>query len=138
MAINSRRNGAPHISYGTAFRAPTFNELYFPALFGFAGGNPDLKPETAKNTEAGVNWEQGSHRASAVVYHNQVTDLIEFRPPTSRPVNVSKALAARCHADLRRAFLGVGAGVALDFLDPRNEETAQTKAIGWLAVPSSR
>jgi vitamin B12 transporter len=41
-----------HISYGTAFRAPTFNELYFPALFGFAGGNPDLKPETAKNTRS--------------------------------------------------------------------------------------
>jgi vitamin B12 transporter len=29
-----------HVSYGTAFRAPTFNELYFPASFLFAGGNP--------------------------------------------------------------------------------------------------
>jgi vitamin B12 transporter len=57
-----------HISYGTAFRAPTFNELYFPASFFFAGGNPDLKPERARNTELGVNWEQGGHRASAVIY----------------------------------------------------------------------
>ena len=116
-----------HISYGTAFRAPTFNELYFPSLFGFAGGNPDLKPETAKNTEAGVNWEQGSHRASAVVYHNQVTDLIEFRPPTFTPVNVSKALLRGATLTYDGRFSEWGAGVALDFLDPRKEGNGPNK-----------
>lgn len=111
-----------HVSYGTAFRAPTFNELYFPKSFFFAGGNPNLKPETAKNTEIGVNWEQGSHRASAVVYNNDLTDLIEFRPPTFAPVNVSKALLRGATLTYDGRFSDWGAGVALDFLDPRNEE----------------
>jgi vitamin B12 transporter len=43
-----------HLSYGTAFRAPTFNELYFPPSAFFSGGNPDLQPEQAKNTEVGA------------------------------------------------------------------------------------
>jgi vitamin B12 transporter len=111
-----------HVSYGTAFRAPTFNELYFPKSFFFAGGNPNLKPETAKNTEIGVNWEQGSQRASVVVYNNDLTDLIEYRPPTFAPVNVSKALLRGATLTYDGRFSEWGAGVALDFLDPRNEE----------------
>ena len=111
-----------HVSYGTAFRAPTFNELYFPKSSFFAGGNPNLKPETARNTEIGVNWEQGSHRASAVVYNNELTDLIEFRPPTFAPVNVSKALLRGATLTYDGRFAEWAAGLALDFLDPRNEE----------------
>jgi vitamin B12 transporter len=111
-----------HISYGTAFRAPTFNELYFPASFGFGGGNPDLKPERAKNTEAGINWERGNHRFSAVVYNNDLTDLIEYRPPTYVPVNVSKALLRGATLTYDGRFSEWGLGVAVDFLDPRNEE----------------
>jgi iron complex outermembrane receptor protein len=59
-------------SYGTSFRAPTFTEvstiaggagLYYDTLpgpsgnlvgIGTAGGNPDLKPETAKTVSAGI------------------------------------------------------------------------------------
>ena len=37
-----------YASYGTAYRTPTFNELFFPFF-----GNPDLKPETAESWEAG-------------------------------------------------------------------------------------
>ena len=111
-----------HISYGTAFRAPTFNELYFPASFLFAGGNPDLKPERAKNTEVGVNWEHASHRFGAVFYNNDLTDLIEFRPPTFAPVNVSKALLRGATLTYDGRLSGWGLGVAIDFLDPRNEE----------------
>ena len=37
-----------------AFRAPTFNELYYPGY-----GNPDLKPEDAWLTDLGIDW----HRA---------------------------------------------------------------------------
>ncbi|MBL4621229.1 MAG: TonB-dependent receptor, partial [Immundisolibacteraceae bacterium] len=40
------------LSHGTAFKAPNFDELYFPSLFGFpAFGNPDLKPSESKSTE---------------------------------------------------------------------------------------
>ncbi|WP_291982844.1 TonB-dependent receptor [Candidatus Accumulibacter sp. ACC005] len=111
-----------HVSYGTAFRAPTFNELYFPAGNFFSGGNPDLKPEQAKNIELGANWERGDHRASLVVYNNDVTDLIEFRPPTYAPVNVSKALLRGATLTYDGRFSEWGVGVVVDLLDPRNDE----------------
>jgi len=116
-----------HVSYGTAFRAPTFNELYFPASGFFAGGNPDLKPEQAKNAEVGANWERGNHRFSAVFYHNDVTDLIEFRPPTYAPVNVSKALLRGATLSYDGRFSDWGMGVVVDFLDPQNEADGPNK-----------
>ena len=116
-----------HVSYGTAFRAPTFNELYFPPSAFFAGGNPDLKPEKAKNTEVGANWERGAHRLSAVFYNNDITDLIEFRPPTYAPVNVSSALLRGATLTYDGRFSEWGLGVVLDFLDPRNEEDGPNK-----------
>ena len=43
------RSHRVRLSYGTSFRAPTFNDLYYPLeIFDFGGsyaGNPDLKPE---------------------------------------------------------------------------------------------
>jgi len=80
-------------SAGTAFKAPTFNDLYFP---GFS--NPDLRPETSRNIEAGV-YATGRHAdiawdAHAVVYHNRVSDLIVFQCDASfncAPNNVADA-----------------------------------------------
>lgn len=36
-------------SYGTGYKAPTFNDLYFPF-----GGNPELKPEESKSLNIGI------------------------------------------------------------------------------------
>lgn len=58
-------------SYGTSFRAPTFNELYYPG-YGVAGN----KPESAKNAEIGVYYELGDTQLSAVYYQNKATDLL--------------------------------------------------------------
>jgi len=65
-------------SAGTAFKAPTFNDLYFP---GFS--NPDLRPETSRNVEAAIH-AQGQERdvrwdAHATLYRNRVHDLIIFQ-----------------------------------------------------------
>jgi vitamin B12 transporter len=64
-------------SAGTAFKVPTFNDLYFP---GFA--NPNLRPETSRNLEAGIHWTAHagalSWQAHAVAFRNRVDDLIVF------------------------------------------------------------
>jgi iron complex outermembrane receptor protein len=41
--------------YGTAFRAPSFNEEY--GVNPVANGNPDLRPETIRTSEAAVSWQ---------------------------------------------------------------------------------
>ncbi|MCP2936313.1 TonB-dependent receptor, partial [Salmonella enterica subsp. enterica serovar Typhimurium] len=48
-----------HGGYGTAFRLPTFNQLFFPGF-----GNPDLAPESSRNKEAGVVWQRKGSRAA--------------------------------------------------------------------------
>ncbi len=61
-----------HGSYGTAFRLPSFNELYYPFF-----GNPDLAPESSRNREAGLSWQGGSSRAGVTAYYNTVDNLID-------------------------------------------------------------
>lgn len=76
---------------GNAFKAPSFNDLYWPAL-----GNPDLRPERARNKEASLHYDSGVHHFSAVYFDNQVSDLIAWAPiaPDSYtwlPANVDRA-----------------------------------------------
>ncbi|QJQ05160.1 TonB-dependent receptor [Undibacterium piscinae] len=58
-------------SYGTSFRAPTFNELYYPGY-----GISTNKPEEAKNGEAGIFFDDNTSQFSAVYYNNKATDLL--------------------------------------------------------------
>jgi vitamin B12 transporter len=76
-------------SYGTAFKAPTFNDLYFP---GFS--NPDLRPETAHNAEAALRYARPGLAAGIVGYRNRVRNLIVFQCDVSfhcAPQNVANA-----------------------------------------------
>lgn len=78
------------IGAGTAFKAPTFNDLYYP---GFS--NPSLTPERARNLEAGLYYSRGAQQVSAVVYRNHVEDLIVFECDADfncAPQNVARAL----------------------------------------------
>lgn len=83
----------------TAFKAPTFNDLYFPDDGCGDMGNPDLQPEKSRNREVALHWEAGGSHASATVYDNKVENLIDWQPNGPNicgfnaftPVNVGKA-----------------------------------------------
>ena len=66
-----------HASYGTGQKAPTFIERfgYFPDQF---VGNPDLKPETSRGWEAGVEQPLWNDRVSlgATYFHEDLEDEI--------------------------------------------------------------
>ncbi|TDT44419.1 vitamin B12 transporter [Halospina denitrificans] len=85
-------------SYGTAFRAPTFNDLYFPFTdFGFGfqfEGNEDLDPETSDTVELGVRGQYQNYYWDLALYETNVEDLIQNQADGSgvtRPVNVDEA-----------------------------------------------
>ena len=80
-------------SAGTAFRVPTFNDLYYPGY-----SNPGLRPETARNLEAGIHAAgsigEANWQGNLVAYRNHVRDLIVFQCDADfncRPDNVSDA-----------------------------------------------
>ena len=60
-------------SYAKGFRAPDFNDLYYPN-----SGNPNLTPETSDNYEAFIEYETLLQSTRLTGYHNQVDDLINF------------------------------------------------------------
>lgn len=73
-------------SASTAFRAPTFNELYNPAW----GGNPNLRPERARSWEAGVQYASGPWTARLVHFDTRTRDLIVYQWPAGN-VNLRRA-----------------------------------------------
>jgi len=64
-------------SYGKSFRGPTFNDLYWQDPY--SHGNPDLKPESSKEIEAGIEQPLGVGNLVKVTgFRRKVTDLINW------------------------------------------------------------
>ena len=81
------------LGWGEGFRAPNFNELYYPDTgFGFAG-NPDLRPERSETWEAGLAWTPAQgHRLDLSAYRTRVRDLVAFAAPlTNNAININRA-----------------------------------------------
>lgn len=68
-------------SWGQGFRAPTFNDLFFPATFPPcpAFGNPDLRPEESESWDAGLeqHFWQRRVRLGATYFRNDFENLIQ-------------------------------------------------------------
>jgi vitamin B12 transporter len=74
------------LSYGNAFRLPTFNDLYYP---GYA--NPNLLPERSDTVEAALDASTSFGTFTAALYDTRVHDLITYNSVTFLPVNVGRA-----------------------------------------------
>jgi vitamin B12 transporter len=125
-------------SYGTAYRAPTFNDLFYPFSdysYTYLGviypytyeGNSNLKPESSKNSEISITYDQGHHRLSATAYENNISNLIVGSNGTSTdgPANVGQAriqgLTLSYEGWLDRYHVRASA----DIQDPKNEDTGK-------------
>ncbi|MEI7035291.1 TonB-dependent vitamin B12 receptor [Fulvimonas yonginensis] len=73
-------------SWGSAFHAPTFNDLYYP----YGGGNPDLQPETSRSAELGLAQQQGSWHWALNAYRTTIDQLIAL-DANYFPRNISRA-----------------------------------------------
>ena len=77
------------ITAGTAYKAPSFNDLYFPDFPPFFFANPDLQPEESENVELSLSDQSGNSRWQASIFQNEITDLIAFTGVTSE--NIAEA-----------------------------------------------
>ena len=117
-----------HASYGTAYKAPSMNDLYFPYMAFMGQGNPDLKPEYARNREVSLHYETARHAASVTYFHNNIEDLIQWQetPPGSWfyvPQNVASARITGWSFAYKGSFGPVSLRAGIDLLDPRDTET---------------
>jgi len=110
-------------SYGTAYKAPTFNELYYPYF-----GNPNLGPETSRSIELGLRGKHGWGGWSANAFENEVDDLIAYDPlltddahPFGQPNNIDRALIRGVEATIDATLAAWNLRGSATWLDPRND-----------------
>jgi vitamin B12 transporter len=112
-----------HASYGTAFRSPSFLDLYGQSAFYV--GNPNLRPEKARGWDSGADFYLPQKRGvvSATWFETDFTDLIvsDFSRNPSSVANVQRARTrgAEFSAQLAlpRAFI---ARIAYTYLEADN------------------
>jgi vitamin B12 transporter len=123
-------------SAGTAFHAPTFNDLYYPFF-----GNPDLKAERSHSFDAGVDWHASSQNFSATYFENRVADLIVFDVATLLPQNLSSARIRGGEFRYEGTVLDSDVRAKLTLQDPVNSDTGAQlprRAKSFASVDASR
>ena len=113
-------------SYGTAFKAPTFNDLYFPVTPFVGGGNPNLKPEEAVNREVSLRFENEHIKGYWTHFDNKIKNLIQWADDGTGawyPANIASA-------SIKGEEIGVSAQIKawkykadLTFQDPKDDVT---------------
>lgn len=115
-------------SVGTSFRAPTYNELYYPGY-----GLPTNKPEQGRNAEAGLRWQVAGAELQANYYRNRLTDMIVTLNPCpgrtgSCAYNVNHALLEGLTMSAETRLHGLDLRASVDLQDPRDETTGKQLA----------
>jgi vitamin B12 transporter len=114
-------------SAGRSFRAPTFNDLYWPAS-AYTAGNPNLQPETAWNYELGAEKNFQNLAAIKIAgFYQDVKDLINWAPDANfvwRPSNISDAKIWGAEAEFV-LYPAKGWAIPLNYsyVYPRDEST---------------
>ncbi|MBK1732113.1 TonB-dependent vitamin B12 receptor [Thiococcus pfennigii] len=102
-------------SYGTAFKAPSFNELYYPGF-----GNPDLDPEESRSLEVGLGGRLSVARWSLNLYQTDIDDLIAYDAALWAPNNIDSARIRGLEAVVATELRDWAVDANLTLLDAEN------------------
>ena len=113
-----------YANIGTAFRAPTNNDLYALSW----GGNPDLKAEKSTSYEIGLDQKITDNLTAGIsAYRNEVDDLITYvtDPITydGQLLNVKKATFTGGEFNLDWAKDELFAHLSYAYVQPKDKET---------------
>ncbi len=113
------------LSYSEGFRAPSFNDLYYPQT---QYSNPNLQPETSKSYE--LQWRSqlsDSTRLEASVYRTDLSNAI-ILDRTDKPQNVASARIDGFEAALKQELFGWQGNLGVSIIDPRDRDSGHTLA----------
>jgi vitamin B12 transporter len=121
-------------SWGSAFKAPTLNDLYYPLDSDGSIGNPNVKPETSVNREASLHYEAAGLDASITYYRNDIKNLIQWAPidPTYvtsygwTPSNVASATLSGWTLAYSGKIDEFKVSGSLDLQDPKDDVLQKT------------
>ena len=113
------------LTYSEGFRAPTFNDLYYPDT---KYSNPNLQPETSKSYE--LQWRSqlnDSTRLEASLYRTDLSDAI-ILDRSGKPQNVASARINGFEAALKQELFGWQGNLGVSLIDPRDRDSGHTLA----------
>ncbi|MCG9730617.1 TonB-dependent receptor [Shewanella sp. Isolate13] len=114
---------------GTAFKAPTFNDLYWPD-----SGNPDLISETAESYDLTLHFDSQAVRAYISVFQNKIDNLIAWAPTGEKddfgwdiwkPANINEAKITGVELSAHYQLLGLDHQLGYTYLDAENTQTGE-------------
>jgi len=103
--------------YGAGFRAPSFNDLYYPAY-----SNPDLQPERSHTVRLGMDWHQGDWSGRLNAFRTRSRDLIAF-DASFVPQNIDRAQVLGAEWQLGWHHAGWSARANSTWLSTRDRQT---------------
>lgn len=109
-------------SISNAFKAPTFDDMYWPLQFGYQG-NPNLKPERSQNREVGLHYSENGQRVNAVYFDNRIQDLIALNAAYTTVNNISQARIDGQELSYAGDFGNKHIKAQATFQNPRNATT---------------
>lgn len=109
-------------SFGTAFKAPTFNELYYPGY-----GNVNLQPEESHSIEFGVSNKADWGRWLFNIYETRIDKLIAYDSSIFAPGNINQARIHGLEVILKGQIKSLDFTTHFTLLDPENRSDGTNK-----------
>ncbi len=105
-------------SYGTGFKAPTFNNLYFPS-----SGNPTIKPEESESYEIELRSVTAATQWAVNLYRTEISNLIVYPAPTYQVTNLDRATIDGLEVNMGLKQKDYNTSIEMAFLNPVNAVT---------------
>src|SRR3546814_459079 len=102
-------------NYATGFKAPTFNDLYYPFF-----GKPDLRPEESKGYNLGLARYAQDYSWTLNAYETRIDDLISYDSSIFLPNNIDQARIRGVELTVDTTLAGWDLSAQLSHTDPRN------------------
>ena len=121
------KNSIVSLNLGTGFKAPSFNDLYYPTS-AYSYGNPNLQAETSNTIELLLKTQLSKITLEASAYSTIIDNLIEWLPDENyayHPINVNKATIKGVELTLSAQLAGVDHQLQLAYLNAKDDETNQ-------------
>ncbi len=112
------------LSAGTAYKAPSFNDLYFPDFAPFFFSNPDLTPEKSENVELSLGSGNSTANWKISIFQNEIEDLISFTGLTSE--NIAEVKIQGLELSLSTELAGWNIIANASLLDHEDRQTGES------------
>ena len=116
------------ISQSTGFKAPTFNDLYYPASQWGDSANPNLTPEESLNYEIALDVNPSLADFRIAFYQNEISDLISRSSSTGKNENIAKAEIKGIELVGEFATGALFHSASIDVMDTENKATGKELA----------